>query len=59
MSFPDSQKIPTDGLFMFSMRTVTMTSFLLGGIHADQHVHAFMIMKQISINLIQSRSLYN
>jgi len=36
MSVRDRQKISTDGLFIFSTRTLTMTSFLLCGIHPNQ-----------------------
>lgn len=38
MSFPDGQKIPADGLFMFGMCTVTVTSFLLSGFHPEQNI---------------------
>lgn len=36
MSLPDGQKIPADGLFMYSVCTVTMTSFLLSGFQPEQ-----------------------
>lgn len=46
--FLDRQKIPADGLFMFSM----CHSHHDSGIHADQNLRDFKIMKQmISIHI--------